>query len=573
MAVEQFDEGVYASNIFFGGGKGDEHYPDQYLYAPPLVPLVIEFTMLAVGASNLAAILVNVVAGSLTIPLVWWVGRRWWGPAAGLASATLVALNDIHIFFCRTALTDVLLCFWIVLAVYLFWEAETTRSRAALVGAGLSTGLSWWTKYNGWLPLAICLAGLIPWRLACGGRGTGAAYATSVDQRPLARSLGIWAVMALLAFLGWAPCLWNLEAKGGYAAVARNHRGYLIGLSGWWHSLTVQAAKLRHLDGWLSCSALVVVLVATILSVCLLKRRCTWNVLLEHPLIAIWLILLGAASISVGPSGGLAILALGGVVAALAPWDQNKDRAPSSRQLNGWLLAAWFVGLLAAVPFYTPYPRLTLPWLTSCWLGAGTAVSILLQKFSSPAGDRPSDEVGFSLPVLAQSAPQPFFPWKGLPLIVALAAAVLSIAAARPHLVPGWQPRTSLLDQGPLVVESACRSAGVIPPDGFEQIVIYTYADPALMFQLRLAGLRWVRPVKDLAVAGPDAPTPRLPSFVVIGPQCRRSPGFEEQFAMAKRRLALVGSFAFRPSDLVLLDAPELPESRVEAELELYRVK
>src|SRR5262249_33730847 len=129
------------------------------------------------------------------------VGARWRGPGAGLASAALAALNAVHIFFSRTALTDILLCFWVILAVYLFWEAETTRGRAALIGAGLSTGLSWWTKYNGWLPLAICVAGLIMWRLLSRGRETGAGYATRVNQRlrPLARSPGIWRGMGLVA--------------------------------------------------------------------------------------------------------------------------------------------------------------------------------------------------------------------------------------------------------------------------------------------------------------------------------------------------------------------------------------
>ena len=86
LAVEHFDEGVYASNIFFSGEKGDERYPDQHLYAPPLVPLLIEYAMLAPGPSNIAVMAVNIAAGSLTIPLVWWVGRppgwhrRRWSP-------------------------------------------------------------------------------------------------------------------------------------------------------------------------------------------------------------------------------------------------------------------------------------------------------------------------------------------------------------------------------------------------------------------------------------------------------------------------------------------------------------
>src|SRR5262245_33108483 len=82
LGVEHFDEGVYASNVFFSGEKRDERYPNQHLYAPPLFPLLIEFAMLIAGPSNIAAMAVNIVAGSLTVPLVWWVGRRWFGAAA-----------------------------------------------------------------------------------------------------------------------------------------------------------------------------------------------------------------------------------------------------------------------------------------------------------------------------------------------------------------------------------------------------------------------------------------------------------------------------------------------------------
>src|SRR5579872_2297028 len=99
LAVEHFDEGVYASNIFFLDDPQVPVYPDQHLYAPPLLPVAIQYAMIFFGTSNVAAIAVNIIAGSLTVPLVWWVGRQWFGPMAGLASATLVALNDVHIFF------------------------------------------------------------------------------------------------------------------------------------------------------------------------------------------------------------------------------------------------------------------------------------------------------------------------------------------------------------------------------------------------------------------------------------------------------------------------------------------
>ncbi len=228
LAVEHFDEGVYASNIFFLDDPQVPVYPSQHLYAPPLVPFVIQYAMIFFGVANGAALAVNIVAGSLTVPLVWWVGRRWFGPMAGLSAATLLALNDVHIFFSRTALTDVLLCFWLLAAVYFGWEALTTRRRLPLIAAGVATGLAWWTKYSGWLSLAIALAGLIPWRLfgdlSAVTRRELLPNGMVKQLRPLAGSLGMWGVVALVAFAIWLPWLWALQSKGDIAVVA-NHRG------------------------------------------------------------------------------------------------------------------------------------------------------------------------------------------------------------------------------------------------------------------------------------------------------------------------------------------------------------
>src|SRR3954468_16638490 len=73
-AIEHFDEGVYASNVYFG--PPDYAYPMQRFYAPPLLPALIETTMTAgalVGIPpNLAALLPSFIAGSVTIAAIWW---------------------------------------------------------------------------------------------------------------------------------------------------------------------------------------------------------------------------------------------------------------------------------------------------------------------------------------------------------------------------------------------------------------------------------------------------------------------------------------------------------------------
>ena len=75
LAIEHFDEGVYASNLWFP----DEgfQYPDRFLYAPPLLPSLIEWSIILFSPARWAPLLPSLILGSLTVPLAWWSLRRW----------------------------------------------------------------------------------------------------------------------------------------------------------------------------------------------------------------------------------------------------------------------------------------------------------------------------------------------------------------------------------------------------------------------------------------------------------------------------------------------------------------
>jgi len=162
--LSHFDEGVYASNVWFGPESGYA-YPARHLYAPPLVPALIELSISVLGPQGVAPLLPGVVCGCLLVPLVWWVGRQWFGPAAGLMAATLAAFSGPHAYFTRTALTDAPLGLFLTAAVYLGGEWLQRGRGWRLLGAGICAGLAWWTKYNGWLALAIVGSATPPWLL------------------------------------------------------------------------------------------------------------------------------------------------------------------------------------------------------------------------------------------------------------------------------------------------------------------------------------------------------------------------------------------------------------------------
>ena len=158
-AVEHFDEGVYASNIYFGAP--DFAYPQQRFYAPPLLPALIEAGMLAGLPPNVAALSAGfsrrlrddccpvVVRAKLVRP----GGRSGRGDAGG-------SLRFSHRLQRDGARPT---CSW-ACGSYSPSMRLPARSLAEdfrwAIGAGLYTGLAWWTKYNGWLPLAIEAAAL-----------------------------------------------------------------------------------------------------------------------------------------------------------------------------------------------------------------------------------------------------------------------------------------------------------------------------------------------------------------------------------------------------------------------------
>ena len=574
MAIEHFDEGVYASNIWFGSDQGFQ-YPLRHLYAPPLFPWLVEWSIILFGPSGLGPMVISVLVGSATIGLIWWVGRSWFGPHAGMAAAVLAAFNDLHLFYSRTALTDVLLTFWLLLAVYLIWESLRHGHLAWVTSAAVVTGLAWSTKYNGWLPLAIGLAGSLPWVLLH-QRTRGAA----------GRVARVWAAVAGGAFLVWSPVLYSLQDHGGYSTVAANHRTYLVGLEGWLDAFLRQWANLRHYDGWLTCISFGLAVVAAGFVATHSRLRFTWNGgTAQQPKTSAPLssktgrqligwgllgLLLAAAVRVVGSPVLLAVLAVVGCLTHLGLRPSKRAAAESELHVSlaGWLLAAWFLGLIVAVPLYRPYPRLTLPWLVACWLGAAAALDWLLRT-----GLR-NEEPGSAIEARQSS-------WRLSWVWTAMLVGIVALSLVPGHdltakAVPGWQPRTSLAAIAGRIAEDVGREhSGNTGPVG-ANVIVYVYGEPGLFFHLRAQGLQLVGPISDLRFAEAGSEAPPRPTYLATGPQAhRRSPTFAEQFARCRERFQLVTTYPYLPSDLVLLDecSPDELASHRTQEIRLFRLR
>jgi len=575
VAVEHFDEGVYSSNLWFPNDGFT--YPDRHLYAPPLVPSMIEWSMILCGGRS-APILPGVLLGSLTVPLLWLVTRRWFGGAAGTAAAGLLALSDFHIAMSRSALTDVPLVFFLLLAVWLIHEGVSRGRFGLAVAGGLVTGLAWATKYNGWLPLAIAISG-----------SAGACLSWKFFQKPdVTRRIGrdvcpsipvvVTALSAaiLTAAVIWIP-VW-IDLPRGYTEVSSNHSRYVVGLAGWLPSLIQHESAQRHCAGlatWLSG-----LLAAIGAALVLHSERSTWNPEQAESASqpgSTWNGQTTRAAVMAATLSGAIVLSplvmiLVWSLVSFSSLIVNRLRADDPGNSAGygpgrvpdwfalWFCLAWLCGLLLVTPAYQPYPRLILPLQCAGAIGTGLSIVLLLTgqvlNAHSPGGTqspKPALRFAWLVPVFVLCA------WRGV-----------STGAS------GWQHRTEF-------AEIASRAVAVAAADcrgeasevaGFD-FVMYVYGEPGLLHHIPTVDSRaFVQAVMDLNFTQPDYPHARVPVFVLAGPHALASPEFQSQLAEAGRSMEEIDVFPYRASDFVLLDtvSPAGLENRRARLVRLYRV-
>lgn len=552
MQIEHFDEGVYASNLY--GTHIGNRYPAQHLYAPPFLPALLEWTLIFTGSPH-AVMWVNVVAGTLFVLAVGGLTRCWFGAPAGLLAALLAATNDQAILFSRAALTDTLVCLWIVLAVWAGWRAITNQDQRWAIGAGCLTALAWWTKYNGWLPLAILGSGGAAWCLM-----------SKAPSRQVRSSAPVMFVTTLCAVALWAPWVWQLQSAGGYTAVAANHRQYVDGFARWLPNL------IRH---WqverFHTSPIAVVGWAAAISFTLWSgwkesdsKRAT-----QTGLAALVLGLLAGALVAT--IGSMPLLLASAICTAVSLLrSRGGDDAPETHRLQTlglWHAIAWFVGLSLAVPLYRPYPRLLLPWLTVGWIVAGGTLAKWLT--SGASSSEPAHRMSHWLGIAGA----------GL-LLLAVTQFALP-ARLRPVISSPvcWEDRSDLKqiaekivgDLAPGRLDSfSSRLSGI-------ERVLYVLAEPGLYFHLAAAefegrGRHATQPAANLGMLEPGSVDARVPTFLITGLHAHRDNPLLLEGEIAA---TLVAEYPYTPSDLVLLDdvAPDGLASQRDQVVRLWRIE
>jgi dolichyl-phosphate-mannose-protein mannosyltransferase len=530
LGLEHFDEGVYA---FSGLWVLDvPFYTGQHFYAPPLMPGLIGCAYRLLGVSDLAAISVSLVAGTVTVLLVWWLASRWYGPAAGLAAGCLAALSDMHIHYSRMALTDVLLTLWFVLAVGCLRESLLRRSFRWAVAAGLATALAWNTKYNGWLPLLIALGPLAWW----GARSI-------ARRRPLPRrALVCWLMAAGVALVGYGPWFAYVQQQpGGYAGLLEHHGGYVVGWKGWAASFATQADWLYAFDRYAARLAVPIALLSA----------AAFTATLRPPSWRIGLLAIALLALALQASGIVVCLLLAGMF-LLGRWvrpvpDSLDDEPPQESDCTTLLHAAWLLVPLMLTPFYHPYPRLVLPWLPAVWIAAGAAIAWILLPLVQrcvPAGESSHAAGRFS----ARSNGQ----W------VLYGAAVLAIGSLLLRHPP--VPTRRAWQRSDRYRVAARQLASRIPVDA--QVLVY--AEPPLLFYLLVGGDgtpgRHAQPLASPESLERWVVQPGRRTYCVLGPH-RFQDAAERKFLQGSTldRLRWIASIPIELSDTRLIGGLKTP--------------
>lgn len=130
-------------------------------FNPPLF-FWMEHLMLPLGRNEFVLRLIPAMLGTLTIPLVYLVGREFNDDCTGVAAASIIAFSPFHIFYSQEARAYTTLLFFLACTLFFFLRAWKNGSCRCWAAFGLFSALSFYTHfYSALLVTALALLGVV----------------------------------------------------------------------------------------------------------------------------------------------------------------------------------------------------------------------------------------------------------------------------------------------------------------------------------------------------------------------------------------------------------------------------
>ncbi len=160
FGLTDLDEGFYASVAWEMRQRGDWLTPtfqgEPWFEKPPLLYWLMMLSMRLFGETPFALRVPSVLLYALTLIVLGLWGNRRLGSGVGTWGALLFAVAPLSLLLARLAITDMALCFFLMLALIALWEAPVRPWLWAPLG-GIALGLAVLTKG----PVGLGLVGLL----------------------------------------------------------------------------------------------------------------------------------------------------------------------------------------------------------------------------------------------------------------------------------------------------------------------------------------------------------------------------------------------------------------------------
>ncbi len=151
--LQAWDEALYAVRakgiLIFGGWIDQTAFAVDGLYSSLHPPLHVWLTALVfqlLDPDEFSARFVAALSTAATLPLIYFIGRRWVNAHVGIYAVLLFGLNPFAIFYSRQGQFDALLVFLLTLSVYFILRSHSSNRWVWSALAGLSVGCALMTK-------------------------------------------------------------------------------------------------------------------------------------------------------------------------------------------------------------------------------------------------------------------------------------------------------------------------------------------------------------------------------------------------------------------------------------------